>query len=229
MLNGNPLTWVDAGKHLGTKLVCTPCSILNEDIKEKRAQYIQRNNELMQEFSFADTATKVKINSIFNSHFTGSVLWDLFGKEAKMIFNTWNTSIRKIFRLDRTTHRYFIEPISHVSHIKISLMKRFMKFTEKLTSSSKRSTRNIFNIIKHDYRSITGWNMRNIMQYCGKNRIHETTPNAVSKKCYRPIPIQEMWRVNILEELLEIRDNINDSAGWNRQEIADCIRYLCTT
>ena len=143
-----------------------------------------------------------------------------------MIFNTWNTSVRKIFRLDRTTHRYFIEPISHVSHIKISLMKRFMKFTEKLTSSSKRSTRNIFNIIKHYCRSITGRNMRNIMQYCGKNRIHETTPNAVSKKCYRPIPIQEMWRVNILEELLEIRDNINDSAGWNRQEIADCISVL---
>ena len=118
MLNGNPLPWVDAGKHLGAKLVSTPCSILNEDIKEKRAQYIQRNNELMQEFSFADTATKVKISSIFNSHFTGSVLWDLFGKEAKMIFNAWNTSIRKIFRLDRTTHRYFIEPISHVSHIK---------------------------------------------------------------------------------------------------------------
>ena len=55
-------------------------------MKEKREQYIQQNNELMQEFSFAYSSTKSNIKAIFNSHFTGSVFWDLFGWEAEMIY-----------------------------------------------------------------------------------------------------------------------------------------------
>ena len=93
------------GKHLGMKLENKPGSIVKQDMKEKRAQYIQRNSELMQEFSYANSTTKTKINSIYNSHFTGSVLWDLFGHEAQMIYNTCNSSIRNMFRLDRTTRR----------------------------------------------------------------------------------------------------------------------------
>ena len=54
-----------------------PDSIVTQDTKEKRVQYIQRNNELTQELSYAHSTSKKKINSIYNSHFTGSVLWDL--------------------------------------------------------------------------------------------------------------------------------------------------------
>ena len=40
------LPWVVTGKHLGTRIENKPDNILNQDVKEKRAQYIQRNNEL---------------------------------------------------------------------------------------------------------------------------------------------------------------------------------------
>ena len=70
-LCGNPLPWVESGKHLGTKIENKVRSILGQDMNEKRAQCIQRNNELMQEFAFADCVTKTKINSIYNSHFHG--------------------------------------------------------------------------------------------------------------------------------------------------------------
>ena len=149
------------------KLENKPDSIVTQDMKEKRSQYIQRNNELTQEFSYAHSTTKTKINSIYNSHFTGSVLWDLFGREADMIYNTWNSSIRKMFRLDRTTHRYFIEPISKTPHIKTSLLKRFMNFTNKLMCSGKIAAKNLFNIKRNECRSTTGRNLRKIMYYCG--------------------------------------------------------------
>ena len=48
----------------------------------KRALYINRVNELNQEFHYAHPLTKVKINNIFNTHFYGSQLWDLFSVEA---------------------------------------------------------------------------------------------------------------------------------------------------
>ena len=195
---GNQLPWVNAGKHLGMKLENKPGSIVKQDMKEKRAQYIQRNNELMQEFSYANSTTKTKINSIYNSHFTGSVLWDLFGHEAQMIYNTWNSSIRNMFRLDRTTHRYLIEPVSRTPHIKISLLKRFMNFTNKLMCSRKTVAKNLFKIIRHDCRRTTGRNLRKIirhdcrrttgrnlrktMHYCGKIKISEITSKDIGKE-----------------------------------------------
>ena len=206
-----------------------PGSIITQDMKEKRAQYIQRNNELMQEFSYAHSATKTKINSIYNSHFTGSVLWDLFGHEANMIYNTWSTSIRKMFRLDRKTHRYFIESISGTPHIKISLLKRFMNFTNKLMCSGKTATKNLFNTIKYDCRSTTGRNLRKIMHYCGNIQISEITTKEISGKSYHPIPVPEIWRLNLVNEMLEIRENNYNLDDWKKDEIIDCIVFLCTT
>ena len=126
------------------------------------------------------------------------VLWDLFGREAEMIYNTWNTSIRKIFRLDQRFHRYFIEPISKIKHIKIAFMKRFIKFTEQLACSTKRITRNVFHIIKHDCRSITGHNLWKIMQYSGNSRISEVTSFEVGKMLYHLIPNNEFGKLILL-------------------------------
>ena len=47
------LPWVVIGKHVGTRIENKPDNILNQDMKEKRTQYIQQNDELMQDFSFA--------------------------------------------------------------------------------------------------------------------------------------------------------------------------------
>ena len=46
------------------------------------------NNELLQDFSFAHPRTKFYVNKVFNSHFSGQVLWNLFSREAEMIENT---------------------------------------------------------------------------------------------------------------------------------------------
>ena len=146
-----------------------------------------------------------------------------------MIYNTWNTLIRKIFRLDQRSHRYFIEPISKIKHIKIAFMKRFIKFTEQLACSTKRTTRNVFHIIKHDCRSIPGHNLRKIMQYCGKSRISELTSVEVGKMTYHAIPNNEVWRINLVEELLDIRSNISDIDDWSKDELSDLLEYISTT
>ena len=146
-----------------------------------------------------------------------------------MIYNTWNMSIRKMFRLDRTTHRYFIEPISNTPHIKTSLLKRFMKFTNNLACSRKTAAKNLFNIVKDDFMSTTGRNLRKIMHYCGKKQISDIITKEISEKIYHPIPTNEIWRLDLVKELLEIRDYNYDLHGWKNEEITDCIQFLCTT
>ena len=92
-LCGNELPWVNTGRHLGMRLD-NGSDIFQRDILEKRARYIQGNNQLMQEFAFADSSTKILINTIYNSHHYGSVLWDLYSREANMVYDMWNVSIQ---------------------------------------------------------------------------------------------------------------------------------------
>ena len=221
-LCGYNLPWVDKGLHLGTKIVNIYGKLLNKDILEKRAEYIQRNNELMQEFSYAHSDTKININNIYNSHFYGSVLWNLGCREADMIYNTWNSSIRKMLRLDRTTHRYLIEPLSNTRHIKISLMERFRNFSEKLSTSSKTAVKYLHYSVKNDCRSITGMNTR-------RNLLTNHQTNKNGKIQFVPIPPNQQWRINFIKDLLDIRDGLLSMDTWERMDIDDTLYHLCTS
>ena len=132
-LGNDPLPWVQHGKHLGNTLE----NIVNgfkKDILIKRAQYIDKNNETNQEFSFAHPDSKFKLNMIYNSHFTGSPLWDLFSRECQMLENSWSVSFRCKYNLPRSTHRYFMESITEMPHLKQILIKRFLSFVEQIKS-----------------------------------------------------------------------------------------------
>ena len=162
MLCGNNLPWVKSTRHLGNKIE-DKIDGTRQDMREKRSQFIQKNNEICQEFSFADSTAKIRLNNIFNTHFTGSSIWDLFCGEADAIEKTWNVAMRKMMKLNCCSHRFLIETLSQTRHIKFSLMKRFINFTHKILNSTKTSLKILYNCIKKDCRSITGNNLRNIM------------------------------------------------------------------
>ena len=74
---------------------------MSQDVKEKRAKYIGKNNEINKEFYFAHPRTKFQINSIWNSHFSGCVLWDLFSQEAEQVYSTYNQSVKIMWDIPR--------------------------------------------------------------------------------------------------------------------------------
>ena len=114
-LNGNPLPWVRDGIHLGNNFQ-NQYDGLKKDILIKRANFINKSCELDQEFHFANPDTIMQLNRIYNLHFTGSPLWDLFGPEMLKLEKSWNVAVRKIFKLPYNTHKYFIEPTSKMCH-----------------------------------------------------------------------------------------------------------------
>ena len=81
--------------------------------------------------------TLLQINQAYNSDYTGSPVWDLFCKEEEMVENSYSVAVRLMFGLPRETHRYLLEPVTEKCHIKFDIMKRFMKFTEKIIKSKK--------------------------------------------------------------------------------------------
>ena len=80
-LNGSLLPWVQSGKYLGNRMTSFHDGY-QKDRVEKRAQFVGRNIELNQEFSFAHPVIKSRINQIYSSSFYGSMLWNLKGEKT---------------------------------------------------------------------------------------------------------------------------------------------------
>ena len=202
-LCGNELPWVNNIRHLGS-IITNIANRMTQDAMEKRAAYISRNNEINQEFGFAHPSSKVKINNIFNTSFYGSVLWNLFMKEAERIEKTWNISQRVMLRLNFKAHRYFIKPLGGTKHIILSLYKRLIRFVQKFESSKKDALRTLLHGVKHDCRSTTGENLRKIMLMVNRH-VDEIQVHHLDQMHYKTIPDEDLWRIGIVKELIDVK------------------------
>ena len=186
-------------------------------MKNKRAAYINRNNELIQEFRFTHPFSLMEINGIYNSHFTGSPIWDLFCPEVESLYKSWNVSIRRMFNLPREAHRYLIEPISNQVHLKHMLSSRFFKFIAPIENS-----------IKSSIRSITGRNLQRIMTEMGNDSVDfmkSTHYNSV----YKELPESQLYRVQLATEVIHIKNNELEVPGFDHLELDEILSYICVS
>ena len=225
-LDGKDLPWVRTAKHLGCKIGDKICG-LNDDLMEKRATYINKVNELTQEFYFAHPLTKVRINNIFNSHFYGSALWDLFGIEALRLEKSWNVSQRIMLGIPRNSHRYFFEPLSDTKHTTFSLFKRYIKLVDSIESSSESVLKRMLRIVRRDCRSNTGKNLRKLM-LAGKTSFDDLKKGDFNDLIYNEIPEGEEWKIRLVEELIEMKNGIMDVKILTSNEINEILTYIVT-
>ena len=223
-LCGNNLPWVTEGKHLGS-IIENKINGMAKDIKVKRAQYIQKNCEILQEFHFAHPRTKFKIHQIYNSSYYGSPLFNIFGRECVMLQNSYNVGIRKFFGLPDATHRFYIEKLTGTCHMQSVLIKRFLKFVDKVKICDKTSF--MFKLIKNDGRSVTGHNLRSIRDLVGKNTIDELCPCDADTIVYCETPPEQLWKVNLLHELINVKNEECFLDNFKLREINAMIINIC--
>ena len=116
-LCGNKLPWVQQFKHLGNTIT-NKHPFTDQDVLIKRAQFISKNLELNQEFSFAGSRTKFEVSKVYTSHFYGSPLWDLGSKATLSMESSFNQGVKICFNLPVSTHRNIIEPVTKSMHIR---------------------------------------------------------------------------------------------------------------
>ena len=227
-LCGNSLPWVRSGKHLGIT-ISDKIDGMKTDLKIKRADYISKNNDILQEFGFSHPKTKIMMNSVYNSHLSGSCLWNLFSKEAVQMENTWNVSMRLMLDLPRETHRRLIEPLSGVKHVKLIMLKRFLSFIEQIRKSHKKATNSLLESILHDARSITGSNLRNILLMTEKSNVRDLLPHDVDKMEYHPLPEGEKWKISIIQEIIENKNGNLNINNLSDDELENTLEFLCVS
>ena len=201
-LCGNPLPWVNTVKHLGIT-VTNMIDGCQSDIISKRARYIQRSNELLQEFHFAHSDTKMQLNSIYNSHFTGSNCWDLTSCACEMFEATYNRNIKLTYNLSYPTHRNLLPVLSKVKPLRMTLAKRFLSFTEKLRNSEKPVLRHMISLVENNVNTVTGRNLRRILLLTNRPTIQHLRPSDLDTVSLYGEP--ELWRVLAVTDILEMR------------------------
>ena len=107
-------------------------------------------------------------------------------------------------------------------------MKRFVKFTEKLSTTKKQTVRNVYYTMMNDCRSTIGMNARMIRLKCNPAGT-KVTLKDIEKQSFCPIPQSEDWRISVIKDLIGIRDNMPSSIGWDKDEILDALDYVCTS
>ena len=202
-LCGNPLPWVNSLKHLGTRVTnqIDGCQI---DMKQKVGRYIDFS--LNQEFHFAHPMTKIKVNNIYNCHFLGSQVWNLFSPGANSFEGTFNRSVKVMADLPYPTHRYLIEPLVGC-HFKSRLMKSYLSFIKRVRESSKPVLRQLYQLVCSDVRTVTGSNLRNILLLTDKLKVDELEPCMVDNIPVKNLTLSTIfsykdWRMNRVKEPL---------------------------
>ena len=149
---------------------------------------------------------QLRLFRIYNTHFTGSCLWDFSGQMTNKLWNSYNVNLRIIFDLPYDTHSFIIEELSGGKHAKQMMYSRYVKFMNSIAKNKRQCLKSLQNLIKNDIKSVTGSNLRKILLDTG-NLI---TPGLTSKvilenyKVYK-IPEGEEWRVPLIESLLEVK------------------------
>ena len=203
---------------------------MKTDISLKRGKFIGKVHSLMQEFHYASKDVMMKLVDTYTTSFYGSPLWDPLSADCDRIYRSWNVAIRNIYGVDRTTHRYLIEPLSKSLHPKIMLLSRLVGFYKAQLKSPKMTIQFLIKIAEKDHRTILGRTLDFIRVKCGlkANEIDKLTPLMVKRKMsYMKIPEQEQWRVPMIDELLSLRDGSGIIPGFYLSEVEAMLFNLC--
>ena len=196
---------------------------------QKEARYIDRNCNINQEFHFAHPICKMILNRIYNCHFSGCQLWNLFSPGAEKFYGTYNRSVKVMADLPYATHRYLIEPLSGQQHMTKTLMRNFLNFTARIQNSPKSVLRQLYNITKNDVRTTTGSNLRNILLLTDLSSVDDLLPNIVDQIGYKEISNNDLWRVSIIKEAIDMKHGVlKVPDGWTFAKLDEIIEFACT-
>ena len=225
-LVGSNLPWVNQFKHLGNTITNQNC-FTSQDINIKRAACITKNIELNREFHFSTAETKFKINQIYNSHYTGSPLWNLFDAECLQFESSYNRSVKIMYDLPLATHRHLIEPITKHQHVRKTLASRFLGFIDQIKKSPKLIPRILLSQIQNDVRSTTGQNLRKLLLQTDKLNVEHLCKDDISIMKYHPTLQQDKWKEAMVSELLKTRNQEFEVDGFDKEELDAILEHLC--
>ena len=227
-LYGVDLPWVTRATHLGNELSVN--GTMEIDTKQKRAAFIDRSLNIREQFKFAHPIEVLKAVKLYCCDHYGAMLWDLQSSSAQQYYNAWNTCVKLTWGVPRQTHRYFVSHLSgSMKTVEQDILERFVGFYRGLLSSPNREVTIMARIAAADIRSNTAKNLRLVETMSGGHTWVSPLgklKEGLAKKTKVPVPDSDLWRIGMLDKLLEARDVMSYQGLDESLVYSDC---LCTT
>ena len=133
-----------------------------------------------------------------------------------------------MLQLPQKAHRYFVEPLTKTRHIKFALLKRFLRFIKNVSSSNKEVMKNMLLQCKYDCQSTTGENLRRIMLLTKNTRVVDIDVKDIDKLSDEDIPEGEGWRIALAKDLIETKNERNETTLITRNEVKELLQTVVT-
>ena len=101
--------------------------------------------------------------------------------------NSWSVSVRHMWDLPLSTHRYLLEQLSGV-HAETMIFSRYVKFVQSMRKSSKVAVQCLIQLVSKDTQTNTGRNIRYILNKTGESDISAVNTQKL-KRDYKFAPI----------------------------------------
>ena len=111
-----------------------------------------------------------------------------------------------------------------MSHLKIKLVKRFIKFATTLSNCDKPHLRYLHELQKCDSRSVYGRNCRNI---CKEAEVHDIKDASHLDIKYEMINPEQEYKLSLISELIEMRAGRLD-CNLTKKEVQVMLDNLCS-
>ena len=228
-LNGKDLPWVETAEHLGHTL--HQDTTMDKDCLRARARYITKSLEVRNQLGFADPKIILRALQIFSEDAYGCMLWDLGSDMAESFFKCWNTNVKLVYGVPRSTFTYLVE--GHFANMFTSfrnqVYSRFVGFYKNLLVSPSKEVRFLASLVADDPRSISCKNIRLI-----ETKTKLMSPFRYSQERIKAslpvhlVPENEKWRLGLIDNLQKVKAE-KHSRRENTSNIEAMIEGLCST
>ena len=122
MSNGSSIEFVEQCVHLGTKIYS---DISKKNIDNATNNLYMKTNNLMADFSYAQSSTLSVLYNSYCMNVYGPQLWYFNDyKSVERFYIAWRKTIRRIWRLDKRTHNVLINLLNRCLPINLILEKK---------------------------------------------------------------------------------------------------------
>ena len=163
-LDGKDLPWVEHAEHLGHTL--HQSVTMEMDSNRARAKFIDKTVDVRDQFAFAHPRQQLQMIQLLCCDGYGSMLWELQSTNAEQFFKSWNTTVKLVWGVPRSTFTYLVEGFFAGEQISLrnQILSRYPGFFRGLLSSPSKEIRILARIVKDDPRSTTCRNLRYLSQ-----------------------------------------------------------------
>ena len=225
-LGDHTLPWVETAEHIGHTL--HQSGKMDHDSKIKRAIYIGKTSEIRRNFGWAHPNQTIRAAEIFAGDHTGSNLWLLSSESAESYYKSWNTFVKLVWNVPRSTHTDIVEGLLAKDFVtcRNQILSRYCKFYQSLLASPSREIRILASIVTHDLESTTKKNIDHITSLSGGFSPIEYGKERIQTQL--PVKSVAAWKSGMLKSMLDQRRVLWDEAKETAQ-IQGWIDSLCST